>query len=248
MVARKRIHLLGSYLDPLTMEETLGRVEALVALGEPVQHVVINAGKINLMAQNPTCRQIINKSPLINADGQSIVWAARFLGYDVPERVTGIDLFEALVKKAAENGWRPYYFGATEEVVRAVVAKHQQQYPNLDIAGFRNGYFEETEAMEIAEGIRDSQADLLFVAFSSPKKEVWIHDYQPIMEVPFAMGVGGSFDVLAGKTKRAPKWMQRIGLEWFYRWVQEPRRMFKRYIIGNIAFIRQVLQEKRKRS
>lgn len=248
MVAKERIHLLGSYLDPLTMDETLECVEAFVTSGEHVQHVVINAGKINLMAQNPTCRQIINKSALINADGQSIVWAARFLGYDVPERVTGIDLFEALVKKAAEKGWRPYYFGATEDVVQAVVTKHRRQYPKLDIAGFRNGYFEEVESMEIAEAIRDSRADLLFVAFSSPKKEIWVHDYQSVMEVPFVMGVGGSFDVLAGKTKRAPKWIQRIGLEWFYRWVQEPRRMFKRYIIGNIAFIKRVLKEKWERS
>lgn len=241
-----RVQLLGSELDPLTMKETLREIEQLILRGEPTQHVVINASKINLMAKDPVLQNIVSQSPLINADGQSIVWAGRFLGHNIPERVAGIDLFQELVKEAAEKGWRPYYFGATEKVVQDVVKKHQQMYPKLQVAGFRNGYFDSGESIQIAKDIRESEADILFVAFSSPKKEMWIHDYQPIMQVPFAMGVGGSFDVLAGKTKRAPKWMQSTGLEWFYRFIQEPRRMFKRYIIGNFIFVKHVWREKRK--
>ncbi|MBC2285018.1 WecB/TagA/CpsF family glycosyltransferase [Listeria booriae] len=246
MKQTRRIQLLGSELDVLTMQETLHEIERLILRKEPTQHVVINASKINLMAEDPLLRHIVSQSPLINADGQSVVWAGRFLGHDIPERVAGIDLFQKLVEKAAEKGWKPYYFGATDEVVRDVVKKHQQMYPQLQVAGFRNGYFESEESIQIAEGIRASEADILFVAFSSPKKEIWIHDHQSIMQVPFAMGVGGSFDVLAGKTKRAPRWMQRTGLEWFYRFVQEPRRMFKRYIIGNFIFVKHVWREKRK--
>ncbi len=233
----KRVELLGSQLDCLTMSETIEEVERIVEARIPTQHVVINAHKINLMAKNPKLKAIVNDCPLINADGQSIVWAGRMLGYDVPERVTGIDLFSELVAIAAEKGWRPFYFGATEEVVEEVVAKHQAEYPDLEIAGYRNGYFDESESLAIVEQIRDSKADLLFVAFSSPQKEFWINDYKNVMKVPFAMGVGGSFDVIAGKTKRAPVWMQKAGLEWFYRFIQEPRRMFSRSVTGNASFL-----------
>ncbi|MHC5251460.1 WecB/TagA/CpsF family glycosyltransferase [Listeria kieliensis] len=245
MAANKRIKLLGSVLDVLSMEETLERVEELIEARKPSQHVVINASKINLMAENKMLQAIVNKSPLVNADGQSVVWAARLLGYDVRERVTGIDLFENLVALAAEKGWRVYYFGATEEVVQEVVRAHQEKYPALEVAGFRNGYFEDMESFEIASEIKERQADIVFIAFSSPKKEIWVNAYKELMQAPFVMGVGGSFDVIAGKTKRAPKWMQKTGLEWFYRFIQEPRRMFKRYLIGNCRFLTHVFREKR---
>ncbi|WP_240616055.1 WecB/TagA/CpsF family glycosyltransferase [Listeria kieliensis] len=234
-------------MDTLTLQETLERISKAVENREVMQHVVINASKINLMAQDAKLAGIINESPLINADGKSIVWAARFLGYKIPDRITGIDLFEYLVALAAQKEWRVYYFGATEEVVREVVRRHQMMYPKLKLAGFRNGYFTDEESVQIAREIHASQADLLFVGFSSPKKEYWISDYQTIMQVPFAMGVGGSFDIIAGKTKRAPIWVQRAGFEWLYRLLQEPRRLMKRYIIGNTQFIGKVLKERMQR-
>lgn len=234
---KQRINILGSNLDPLTMEETIGKVEELIKSGTYNQHVVINASKINLMKENKELTDIINQCPLINADGQSIVWAARLLGYEVPERVAGIDLFLKLVELCNEKGYRPYFFGAKQEVVEKVVNIFSEKYPNLNIAGYRNGYFSESESTNIAEEIRKSKADILFVAFSSPMKEFWINKYQKIMKIPFAMGVGGSFDVVAGITKRAPKQMQEIGMEWFYRLVQEPRRMGKRYLKGNLKFL-----------
>ncbi|MBC1576050.1 WecB/TagA/CpsF family glycosyltransferase [Listeria booriae] len=247
MKGQKRVHILGSNLDLLTMQETLAHIEILIESRVPTQHVVINASKINIMQRDAMVQKIVNDSALINVDGQSIIWAARMLGYSIPERVTGIDLFQELVKKSEKKGWRVYYFGATEDVVRRVVAMHQKEYPNLKVAGFRSGYFDESESIKIAEEIKRSQTDVLFVAFSSPKKEIWIHNYQLIMQVPFAMGVGGSFDILAGKTKRAPEWMQKKGLEWLYRFLQEPKRMFRRYMIGNILFVKLTLQEKRKK-
>lgn len=239
-----RAFLLGSYVDLLTMQETLDKVESIIQIGKPVQHVVINASKINLMAENKELAASVNASPLINADGQSIVWAMKFLGHGAQERVTGIDLFEKLVKKSAEKGYRVYYFGAKEDVVQEVVRLHQQQYPNLAVAGYRNGYFDDIESEEIALDIRKSKADIVFVAFSSPKKEQWIHAYKDTMGAPFVMGVGGSFDVMAGVTRRAPQWMQKTGLEWFYRFMQEPKRMFKRYFIGNLSFMSKVIQER----
>ncbi|MFL0246223.1 WecB/TagA/CpsF family glycosyltransferase [Candidatus Clostridium stratigraminis] len=240
----KRIHILGSNVDTLTMDETLARIQSLIKNREHVQHVVINASKINLMQDNKHLADIVNSCPLINADGQSIVWAAKFLGYPIPERVTGIDLFNNLVKLSAENGYRPYFFGAKQEVVEKVVKIFKEQYPSLNIAGYRNGYFKDEESKEIAKDIRESKADILFVAFSSPKKEFWVKEYIPIMQVTFVMGVGGSFDVVAGVTNRAPEWMQKCGLEWFYRFIQEPKRMWKRYLFGNLKFIRLVIQEK----
>lgn len=228
------------------MEETLCEIEKYIINKSCVQHVVINAGKVNLMQEDDRLTEVINNCPLINADGQSIVWGAKILGNELPERVAGIDIFAELVRISSEKGYKPYFFGATEEVVSTVVNKFKNIYPSLEIAGYRNGYFTEDESKKIAEDIRNSNADILFVAFSSPKKEYWINENMSIMQVPFAMGVGGSFDVIAGKTSRAPKWMQKYGLEWFYRFIQEPRRMFKRYIIGNIKYCLLILKEKYK--
>ena len=240
----KRVKFLNTYVDALTMEETLEKIKDYIDNKACVQHVVINAGKVNLMQENEELTKIINECPLINADGQSIVWGSKILGNPLPERVAGIDIFAELVKISAEKGYRPYFFGAKEEVVTEVVRKFKEKYPNLDVAGYRNGYFSQEESKSIAEDINKSGADILFVAFSSPMKEFWIREHMEIMQVPFAMGVGGSFDVVAGKTTRAPKWMQKCGLEWFHRFIQEPRRMFKRYIVGNLNFIKLILKEK----
>lgn len=240
----KRVKFLNTYVDALTMQETLEKIKDYIDNRACVQHVVINAGKVNLMQENEELTKIINECPLINADGQSIVWGSKILGNPLPERVAGIDIFTELVKISAEKGYRPYFFGAKEEVVTEVVRKFKEKYPDLDVAGYRNGYFSQEESKSIAEDINKSGADILFVAFSSPMKEFWIREHMEIMQVPFAMGVGGSFDVVAGKTTRAPKWMQKHGLEWFHRFIQEPRRMFKRYIIGNIKFAKLILVNK----
>lgn len=235
--SRKRYKILNTYVNALTMQETLQEVEQIVEKGVSVQHVVINALKVNLMEADPHLRRIVNQSPLINADGASILWAAKLFHIPLMERVTGIDLFINLLRRAEEKGYKIYLFGAKEDVVKKVYTVLRKQYPKLKIVGYRNGYFSEAEEKQIVEEIADSGADMLFVAFSSPKKEYWINKYLERLHVPFVMGVGGSFDVLGGVTKRAPLWMQRCGLEWFYRLIQEPRRMWKRYVIGNAKFI-----------
>lgn len=240
----KRVKFLDSYVDALTMAETIVAAEKIIERGVPTQHVVINASKMYLMNKDEKIKDIINSCELINADGMSIVWGANFLGKKLPERVAGFDLFIELVKVSAEKGHKPYFFGATQDVVEKVVSNVLVQYPTLNIAGYRNGYFSEDESPEIAREISESGADILFVAFSSPMKELWIEQYLDQTNVPFAMGVGGSFDVIAGKTQRAPLWMQKAGLEWFYRFIQEPRRMFKRNIVSNSSLIYRVLKEK----
>lgn len=219
------------------MDDTIQCVKNIIEERKPTQHVVINALKVNLMEKDPQLRKIVNSCPLINADGASIIWAAKKLGIPLKERVTGCDLFQRLIEVSAETGYKVYLFGAKEEVVNRVKEIYEKQYPALQIVGYRNGYFTEKEEPEIVQEMAESGADLMFVAFSSPKKEYWVNKYLNQLKIPFVMGVGGSFDVVAGVTERAPDWMQKHGLEWFYRFIQEPRRMWKRYIIGNIKFI-----------
>lgn len=235
--AGNRYPILNTYVNAISLDETVDEIEKIIARGVPTQHVVINASKVNLMEGDPELASIVNECPLINADGASIVWAAKKLGVPLRERVTGIDLFQRLVGLASEKGYRIYLFGAKEEVVTKVKAIFEDMYPGIQIVGYRNGYFTEADEPQIVSDMAASGADMMFVAFSSPKKEYWVHKYIDQIGIPFVMGVGGSFDVVAGVTDRAPTWMQEHGLEWFYRFIQEPGRLWKRYIIGNLKFV-----------
>lgn len=235
-MVNQRIELLGCQVDNLDMEETVQRIEEFIRDGSPHQHVVINADKVVKAHRDPELRQIINECALINADGMPVVWASRLLGKPLKERVAGVDLFDAVMRRAAEKGWRVYLLGAREEVVLGVKDLYEKRYPALVFAGYRNGYWKPEEEVDVAAGIAASRADVLFVAISSPKKEQFLGRYQAEMKVPFAMGVGGTFDVAVGRVKRAPLWMQKTGFEWFYRFLQEPRRMFRRYFVEDMFF------------
>jgi UDP-N-acetylglucosamine 2-epimerase (non-hydrolysing) len=236
LVAVKRIEILGCQVDNLSMDETLEVIGGLIASGQPHRHVVVNVDKVVKASYTPELRQIINSCALINADGMPVVWASRLLGKPLKARVAGVDLFEALMKRAAEKGWRVYLLGAREEIVAQVKFVYERKHSGLVVAGYRNGYWKPHEEAQVAEEIRAARPDILFVAISSPRKEQFLSQWQEHMKVPFAMGVGGTFDVAAGYVKRAPLWMQRAGFEWFYRFLQEPRRMFKRYFIDDMAF------------
>lgn len=231
------ITMMGCRIDNLSMEETLVRIEEFIRSGLPHQHVVVNVDKLVKASRDPDLRRIVNDCALVNADGMPVVWASRLLGKPLKERVAGIDLFEALMRRAGEKRWRVFLLGAREEVVAAVADTYRRRYPDLAIAGWRNGYWTDEEEAQVAEQVRASGADLLFVAISSPKKEQFLGRWQAEMRIPFAMGVGGTFDVAIGLVRRAPRWMQRAGLEWFYRFLQEPRRTFRRYFIDDMAFI-----------
>lgn len=226
------------------MAETLSLIEAAVDDGRQIHHVVVNAGKVVQMQKDIQLRESVNGSDLINADGQAVVWASKFLGKPLKERVAGIDLMGNLVELAGKRKFKIYLFGAKEEVVSRVAEVYEQAHPGI-IAGYRNGYFNREEESDIAKDIAQSGADMLFVAITSPIKENFLYKHREILGgVNLVMGVGGSFDVVAGKTRRAPAWMQKIGLEWFYRFLQEPGRMWKRYLVGNSKFIWLILKEK----
>jgi N-acetylglucosaminyldiphosphoundecaprenol N-acetyl-beta-D-mannosaminyltransferase len=238
-----RIEMMGCLIDNLSMKETLQKIETFIQSRHPHQHVAVNADKLRKASKDPELRRIINECALINVDGVPVVWASRLLGKPLKERVAGIDLFEFLVKRAAEKGWRVFFLGAREEIVQALKALYEKRFPRLQVAGYRNGYWRSEEEASVVRLIAASRPDLLFVAMSSPKKEQFLGRYQAEMQVPFAMGVGGSFDVAVGKVKRAPMWMRQYGLEWFFRFLQEPRRMFKRYFIDGTYFFWLLLKE-----
>jgi len=221
----------------LTCRETLAEVDRLIQDRHPVQHCVVNASKTVLMDKDPHLREIVSSCALVNADGQSLVWASRILGRPVPERVTGIDLFQALLGVAAERGYGVYFLGATNEIVEEAVAHALCEYPALRVCGRHDGYWDAADDDDLVAHIRASRPDILFVALPSPRKEYWLAEHLEGLDVPFSMGVGGSFDVYAGRVKRAPLWMQRSGLEWSYRFWQEPLRMWKRYLLGNLKFL-----------
>lgn len=238
-----RHEFLGLALNCLTMDETLAAVERLIENGAPTQHVVINVGKVVLARDDARLREIINACPLVNADGTGVVWGARALGLPVPERVAGIDLFQELVARSADRGWRLYFLGARADIVEEVVRRFRQRHPALVVAGFRDGYWDVADEPALLAEIAAARPDLLFVAMPSPRKEYWLADNLARLGVPFAMGVGGAFDVVAGLTRRAPGWMQRAGLEWLFRLLQEPRRMWRRYVVGNPKFVGMVARE-----
>ncbi|MFC4706373.1 WecB/TagA/CpsF family glycosyltransferase [Paraburkholderia caffeinitolerans] len=223
-------------MDSSTMEETVDWIADRVERRVFTQHVVVNAAKLVHMQSNPDLASSVRNCDIINIDGMGVVWGARLLGNHVPERVSGVDLFYKLVEMARERRIPIYLLGATDAVVEKTVSSLSGQYPGLKVAGFNNGYFWDDEENQVDE-IRRSGARLLFVAITSPKKEVFIERWKGRLGVDFVMGVGGTFDVVAGKVRRAPKWMQRSGLEWFYRVIQEPRRMWKRYLVTNAKFV-----------
>lgn len=239
------IYILNTKIHNLSTQETLDKIERAIEDKKQIHHVVVNAGKIVAMQTDMELQKSVNESDIINADGQSVVWASRFLGKPLKERVAGIDLMESLVKAAHIKKHKIFFLGAKEEVVKAVVEQYSEEFSPDIIAGYRNGYFDRTEEKKISEQISKSGANILFVAISSPTKENFLYRNKKVLNtVNFIMGVGGSFDVVSGKLKRAPVWMQNAGLEWFFRLAQEPKRMWKRYLIGNTKFILMVLKER----
>jgi len=240
-----KISLLKINIHNLSMQDTLSLVEQAITENKQLHHMVVNAGKLVTLQKDNELRESVNSADIINADGQAVVWASKFLGVPLKERVAGIDLMANLVQLAHKQNYKIYLLGAKEDTVSKLVDIYKEKYNPSIIAGYRNGYFSREEECDVVNDIVNSEAHMLFVAITSPKKENFLHKHKTALSsVNFIMGVGGSFDVFAGKTKRAPQWMQKIGMEWFYRLVQEPKRMWKRYLVGNTKFLFLVLKEK----
>jgi len=237
-------NLFGLELDAMTMADALAMCDVAVDTRHPTLVGVVNAAKIVTMRTDPTLRDSLLHCDLVLADGQSLVWASNLLGRPLPERVAGIDLFEQLLGNADVHGRSIYLLGARLDVLESLQARIRERFPGARIAGAHDGYFADDEADEIAADIRLSNADMLFIGMSSPRKEIFLARYASTLGVPVMHGVGGSFDVMAGITKRAPARWQRLGLEWLYRLLQEPRRLWRRYLVTNSAFVCLLLRER----
>ena len=242
----ERIQILGITIDPLTMKETVDAVEQYVLKKHPLHLMGVNADKINQCHEDEKIKKIVNESGIINADGASVVLASKFLGAPVPERVAGIDLMQNLLELSNKKGYSVYFFGAKEEILQDMLKIFEERYPALNVVGYRNGYFSPEDEKHIQEDIKEKKPDFVFVGITSPKKEYIIQSFMDNGINAVFMGVGGSFDVLSGHIKRAPLWMQNAHLEWLFRVANEPKRLFKRYFVGNATFIKRVLDEKRK--
>jgi N-acetylglucosaminyldiphosphoundecaprenol N-acetyl-beta-D-mannosaminyltransferase len=233
-----RVNVVGYSFDALTMDETIDRCAAWCHTGGAA-HVVMpmNAAIVVAMRRDANLRAAAEAADLRLADGAAILWAARLAGVRLPERVTGIDLMEGLVERAAATGLSVFFLGARRPVVERLVHLYRKRYPKLKIAGFQDGYFGADDHVPLVERIRASGADLLFVGMPTPFKETWAEHHRDRLGVPVILGVGGSFDVIAGFIPRAPRILQRAGLEWFWRLLCEPRRLWKRYLVGNTVFL-----------
>lgn len=233
----RRVDFLGCPIDCYTHVELLAQLKAEIdrRLRKCVIHFV-NANKVAQAHEDPGMKEILWRGDYVLADGQPLLPMARMVGLNIPERIDGIGLMQKLLALANQNQYRVYLLGAKQDVLEACVRKIQQDYPNLIIAGYRNGYFKPAEMPGIISNLNATRPDIVFIGIGTPTKERLADQYKDQIDATVLQGVGGSFDVIAGLVKRAPVWVQRLCLEWLYRVIQEPRRMFWRYAKTNTQY------------
>jgi N-acetylglucosaminyldiphosphoundecaprenol N-acetyl-beta-D-mannosaminyltransferase len=197
----------------------------------------VNAAKVVMAREDARLRDALGRADLVAVDGQPVVWASRLLHSPVPARVAGVDYMNEVLSLASRFGWRVFFLGSTDAILAEVEEHCRNELPGLVVAGRHHGYFPPTDDGRTADLIRDARADVLFVALPSPRKEYWLGDYARRSGVPLAVAVGGSYEVLVGRVTRAPELWQRAGLEWFWRTLQEPRRLGRRYLETNSRFL-----------
>ena len=243
------IRIWGIKINPLTKNEIVNKVEQSILNKAPLFHLTgVNPETITQAQNDPELKEAVNASTLVNIDNSLVLLSLRLLGYKVPERAACPDIFEQLLSLSNIKGYNVYFLGAKEEILQLMISKLKTKYPELQIAGARNGYFTPDEELMIVKSISDIKPDMLFIALPTPQKELFIHKYKQILGVYFAFGVGGAFDVQAGKVNRAPAWMRNIGLEGTHRALQNPANYGKRYLKYYFPFIKIVFKEFFKKS
>jgi N-acetylglucosaminyldiphosphoundecaprenol N-acetyl-beta-D-mannosaminyltransferase len=230
-----RVRILNGQFDPLTLTQTVDAVFGLLSVGQRGWLCTVNVAILMMMRADVHLQSYVDRAALIVADGQPLVWCAPWFGQSLPERVSGVDLVDALCERAAREGKRIFLLGAKQQIVAALARRLCDLYEKLHIE-CADGYFAKAEEPARADRIRRSKADILIVGMGVPRQEIFIMDHWDCLGVGIAVGVGGSFDVLSGIRTRAPVWMQKIGMEWCFRLIQEPRRLFMRYLVTNSQF------------
>ena len=245
----KPIDFLGCPLHPVTTAQVMRIILARAASpeGAPLRVAYLNAHCSNVAAENAGYRQSLNRCDLVYADGQAVVWGARFLGAPVPERVNAGDFILDLCRAASRAGVSLFLLGCAEGLAEKAARAWTQQTPGLSIAGTHHGFFGECDEEVVADGIRTARPDILLVGMSVPRQEEWMDRWAERLGVPVIWCVGALFEYYAGVRPRAPRWMRRAGLEWLFRLALEPGRLWRRYLVGNLAFLRRVLTGRKRR-
>jgi len=243
-MVRSRVAVLDVKIDVVTMEEAVRTVEQFI--NQPKTHLVVTPNaEIIMMAQTDKhLAQIINNADLVVPDGAGVVWAAHFNGDAMPERVAGYDLVQNLLAKASTKKYRIYMLGGAPGIVEQAKNTAEKRYPGVQIVGTRHGFFTKNDESEIIKNIKSSHPDVLLVALGVPRQEKWLSEFIEEIGVPVGIGVGGTFDVMAGVVKRAPVWMQNAKIEWLYRLLSEPKRAIR--MLALPKFVMQVIARKKK--
>jgi N-acetylglucosaminyldiphosphoundecaprenol N-acetyl-beta-D-mannosaminyltransferase len=238
------VDILGVRVHALTIAQTLAWIEAAVAARAPRQICTANPEFIMGARRDTEFRRVLSQADLVLPDGVGLLWAARRLGARLPERVPGSDLIYRLSEQAAAHGWRLFFLGAAEGVAGAAAERLRALYPGLVIAGVYSGSPRPDGAEALIERVRAARADILLVAFGAPAQDKWIARHREALGVPVSMGVGGAFDFVTGVARRAPVWVQRLGLEWLHRLWRQPWRA-RRIWTAVVSFPLAVLREAR---
>ena len=242
----ERLEILGVGIDRIDSQQALQQIGEFIENGEPHQIVTANAEIIYQASKNEKMRNVINAAQMVTADGSGVVWASRQLGQPLAQRVTGIDLVNSICQQSAKEKWKIYILGSAPGVAATAAVNIRNKFPGCNIIGTHHGYFNAKEEKQILAELEQLKPDVLFVALGAPKQEYWIADHIQKLGIPVAMGIGGSMDVLSGNVKRAPKWMQKMSLEWLYRLLIQPTR-FKRVLAlpkSMLAVKKQAKQQK----
>jgi N-acetylglucosaminyldiphosphoundecaprenol N-acetyl-beta-D-mannosaminyltransferase len=239
-----RINIWGIKINPLRKVEIVNIIDKHIANNDWAFHLTgVNVETIAHAQEDPALKIAINSSDIVNIDNMLVVTSLRLLGYRIPERAACPDIFELLMQLSDNKGYSVYFLGAKEEILQLTLNKLKAKYPKLHIAGSRNGYYRPEEELSIVKEIENLKPDMLFIALPSPQKELFIYNHKKDLGVRFAFGIGGVFDVQAGKVRRAPLWMRRIGLEGIHRTLQNPANYGKRYRRYYVPFVKLFFKE-----
>lgn len=239
---------MGISIDNVTMNETLSRIEDLIRLNNSSYVITPNVNHVVKIHHDEEFKQVYDAADLVLVDGMPLVWAAKLLKKPLKDKVSGSDLFPLLCRLCEQKGYSIFLMGGTtDKIIKDTVDKLKADFPALVIAGYESPVFgfekDEMESNRLAAVIRESKPDILFIGVGAPKQEKWIYKYKTDYKAPVSIAVGAAFNFYLGYTKRAPVWMQKNGLEWLYRFLQEPRRLFRRVFIENSEFFILLLKE-----
>ena len=235
-MSKKKVDILGVHVNSLTMGEAVKRIQTFIEERNSVLIATANAEMLMRATYDRELKNILNDAALVVPDGAGTVWAAHHLGHLMPERVAGYDLAQELMRKAPQKGYRLFFFGAAPGVAEKAKTKAEKLYPGIEIVGVRNGFFSSDDDPQILREIQEAKPDILLVALGVPKQEKWLAAHLHELAVPVSMGVGGTFDVMAGVMKRAPRWMQKAKLEWLFRGALQPKRAGRLMALPRFVF------------